>query len=274
MTAAEAESLALQFRGFLETPGVWQENSELFPQFGFEKVNLPQGLQLNIPASLPLGRRIEYFFAYYIKNFTEQELLAANVQISSEKITVGELDFLLKDPTGLVSHIELVYKFYIYDPSFASEEERWIGPNRRDSFQRKLKHLRDHQFPLLYRKETQPLLDRLKIKPEEILQQVCFKANLFVPKQLLNYSFSEVNPECIIGYWIKYEEFTEEEFGSAVFFSPKKADWPKDPAQNKKWESFSEIKEQLQTLLDRKKSPLVWMKKASGEFERFFLVWW
>ena len=274
MTAAEAESLALQFRGFLNTPQIWQDNSAPFPQYDFREFDLPQSLQLKIPPSLPLGRRIEHFFAYYINHYTEQEVLSANVQISSEKITIGELDFLLKDPKGVVTHLELVYKFYIYHPSFASEEERWIGPNRRDSFQRKLKHLREHQFPLLYRKETQDHLDQLNLKSEEIRQQVCFKANLFVPKQLLTEKFPAVNPQCITGYWIRQKEFTAKEFGSSLFFSPKKADWPRDPSKNEEWKTFSEIKEQLQTLLDRKKSPLVWIKKSSGKLERFFIVWW
>lgn len=275
MTEADAESLALQFRGFLNTPPVWQKEFAPFPQFRIQAVKTPENLKLDIPASLPLGRRVEHFFAHYIESYTEQEILTANAQITSEKITVGELDFLLKDPvSNKVTHVELVYKFYIYDPSFASEEARWIGPNRRDSLSRKQKHLTEHQFPLLYRQETQPLLDQFNLKPEEIQQQVCFRANLFVPKKLLKNSFPVINSACIRGYWIKMEDFSGESYESALFYTPKKADWPKDPAENREWKNFSEIMEQLQALLQRKKSPLVWMKKASREVESFFIVCW
>lgn len=218
---------------------------------------------------------MEYFFQYYIEEFSNEDILLANTQITSNKTTVGELDFLLRNRFSQgISHVEMVYKFYLYDPSIPSETNRWIGPNRRDSLVMKLKKLEEQQLPLLYRPETQPVLEQLHISAEEIGQKVCFKANLFVPYSLLEKPFARINPDCVQGFWIPAEQFTEQEFGQHLFYSPNKADWPVDPHNNTYWLSFTRISKQLALLLNQKKSPLVWMKKRSGEYQRFFLVWW
>ncbi len=278
MTGIPSErSLALQFHGFLQTPALWNNREFLdIPQF-FTKQIPPEikAFDLNVPSNLILGRRVEYFFQYYIEQFSNEEILLANAQITSKKTTIGELDFLLRNRSSQsISHVELVYKFYLYDPSIPSETDGWIGPNKRDSLVKKLKKLQEHQLPLLYRPETRPLLEQLQIRPEEVGQKVCYKANLFVPYSFLEKSFSRINPECLQGFWIKSEEFTEEEFGNHLFYSPKKADWPVSPEKNTCWFSFDRIREQLSLLLDQGKSPLVWMKKDNGEYQRFFLVWW
>jgi uncharacterized protein len=275
MTNKDEVSLARQFSGFLNTPALWEDGSAPFQQFRVHKVDLPEDLDLDIPKKLPLGRRVEHFFAYYIEQYSNKELLAANVQISSNKITIGELDFLLRDrSTGKVTHVELVYKFYIFDPESSSEAGSWIGPNRKDSLLRKMNHLSSRQFPLLYQQETREYLKELKLEPEDIEQRVCFKANLFLPKDYKASTFQGINQNCITGYWIKKEDFLEENYGDSGFYTPKKADWPGDPAAHQNWRSFSEIKDQLQELFIQQKAPLVWRKKPLGGYEKFFIVWW
>lgn len=270
-------SLALQFIGFLQTPPLWNHREFLdIPQFFTKQVpGEIKTFDLKVPSNLILGRRVEYFFKYYLEQFSNEEILLANTQITSNKITVGELDFLLRNRfSQSISHVELVYKFYLYDPSIPSETDRWIGPNRRDTLVKKLKKLQEQQLPLLHRLETQPLLKQLHISPEEIGQMICFKANLFVPYSLLEKPFARINPDCVQGFWLKAKEFTEQEFGDHLFYSPKKANWPVAPEKNTCWFSFDLIREQLSLLLDQEKSPLVWMKKRTGEYKRFFLVWW
>lgn len=271
------EELDSQFNGFLNTPPLWKDKGLIeIPPYKFNFSASPKRyIRPDIPSNLVLGKRIEYFFSHYIEHYTPEGILANNVQIINDKTTVGELDFLIKHTESQeVFHIELVYKFYLYDPSFASEKERWIGPNRRDSLVKKLHRLKNHQFPLLYRIETQPLLEDLGLDINEIHQRLCFKANLFVPFPLLGHALPLINNECVKGFWIQTADFTETAFGRSFFYTPQKADWPREPKSNNIWFSFSQISEVLQPLLEQKRSPLIWMKTGKEEYARFFLVWW
>lgn len=270
------ERTLMQFRGFLKTPPLWEKSTDFkFQQFQFPEQQLMDPFPpLHVPERLVLGKRIEYFFDYFITQYSKKEVLAANQQIISDKLTLGEIDFILKDPAGEVEHVELVYKFYVYDPAFPTEKKKWIGPNRRDSLVKKLHRLNSHQFPLLYRRETQDLLSQCNLTPKKIRQKVCFKANLFVPRFLLQHQFPLVNNACIAGFWIRREEFTEKEFGNSRFYSPKKQDWPIEPQFGRSWFSFEEILEQISKILQDRRSPLLWMKTRDQKFFRFFIVWW
>jgi uncharacterized protein len=197
--------------------------------------------------------------------------LANNEQVIHEKKTLGELDFLLRNQsTQQVIHVELVYKFYLYDPDVSVEAERWTGPNRRDNLNRKLNRLLTRQFPLLYRPETLPLLEKLNVSLNDVVQKICFKANFFFPwnskhdTQLTPYQ----------GSWIKASDFEGPFFNSGTYFSPKKPDWPILPCHNSIWFSFEELKDQIAPLLDKEQSPLIWMKTSRGNYKRFFVVWW
>lgn len=267
------EPVLHQFSGFIDTPQVWSEVSS-FPYLPYElkKVSLQKvPSDLHLPPTMVLGKRMEQFFKYYVMHFSGEEILAHNEQIIHEKRTLGELDFLLKNATsGEISHVELVYKFYLYDPDIPAEAERWTGPNHRDNLTRKLNRLRHKQFPLLHREETGPLLNRLGINPEEVEQKICFKANFFLP-------WDPDNPKSldrIQGSWLKASEFTGSFFQAGSFFSPKKPDWPILPHHNTTWYSFKEIRTEIERLLEKEQSPLVWMKTRNGQYLRFFVVWW
>jgi hypothetical protein len=271
-------SLKEQFKAFVRTPQIFPENAFFeYPLFQTNKPVAEEILQqLTEPATKVLGKRMEDFFQFYINHFSSLEVLACNRQIICKKETIGELDFLLKDPaSGKVSHVELVYKFYLYDPeSGTSEKDHLIGPNKRDSLNRKLVRLQKRQFPLLFHEATQELLQSLEINPGDVEQAMCFKAFVFLPKQFEKVTFSEINPEIIIGYWIRLKEFTEEVYGQNMFFSPKKKYWPLKPDHKMTWLSYPEIMEQVQHFMEKELSLLMWMKKPNGEIEKFFIVWW
>ena len=222
-----------------------------------------------------MGKRAEVFFAEAIQQSSTYEVIAQNLQLIHEKQTLGEFDFFLKEKsTQQLIHTELVYKFYVYDPKFENELDRWIGPNRKDTLLKKVEHLKSHQFPLLFREESKDLLQQQEINLQQIKQQVCFLANLFVPKKLFNLSFDGVNNACISGYWLHKHDFTEAEYGNFQFYSPKKADWPLQPKHHQDWKSYTEILKNVNNLLQHKKSAFIWLKKDSLTFERFFVVWW
>ena len=266
-----------QFAGFLNTRQIWKENKFPYQPYLLKPVpnaKLPKTLEFS--PSMVLGKRMELFFQYYVTHFSHEEVLAHNEQVIFEKKTLGELDFILKNSiSGEISHVELVYKFYLYVPEIQGDQACWIGPNQRDSFPEKLTRLQNNQFPLLYRKETLPLLNRLKIDPSEVTQKLCFKANLFLPKNWNEkINFSEINPDAVSGFWIKASEFTKEDYGNALFYSPKKPDWPVDPRENQTWFTYDEINLQITRFLEKDQSPLVWMKTSEHLLQRFFIVWW
>ena len=266
-----------QFSGFINTPPLWRDTTHFsIPQFLLKKGISPENIpQQEFPGQMVLGKRIERFFRIYLDHFTNEEVIAENVQIIANKVTLGEFDFILKNTSsGKLSHVEVVYKFYLYDPSFEEESHRWIGPNRKDSLSRKISRLRNRQLPLLYRKEAEPFLEELDITAEEVEQKVLFRANLFLPFSMLPKEIPLINDECIQGFWLRSSEFTEDIFGDFGFFSPGKPDWPVFPENGQEWYSFSEIKEQVQRFHSQQRSPLLWMKKNEHEYQRFFVVWW
>ncbi|WP_262509654.1 DUF1853 family protein [Mesonia algae] len=226
---------------------------------------------------LVLGKRAEVFFNFTIKNTSRYEMAAQNLQVIHEKKTLGEFDFFLRDrELKEVLHVELVYKFYLFDPSISKDDELkcWIGPNRKDSFLRKINRLKEHQFPLLYRPESEKVLSRIQLNPRQLKQKVCFKANLFVPKNDNQSTYHLINPNAIIGYWMHLNEFTEAEYGQDKYFSPQKKDWPIDPAHLKDWMDFKGILTEIDYLFKHNKAAYVWRKIQNGGYERFFIVWW
>ncbi|WP_026934991.1 DUF1853 family protein [Christiangramia echinicola] len=273
-------SILEQFLGFLKTPDIFPESKDSeFKTFDFPEVNITDSLaasldDLHHPRNSVLGKRMESFFEIAIDHSSRYELLASNIQIIENKQTLGELDFLLFDnEEAKPLHVELVYKLYVYDPEFPSELERWIGPNRKDSFSEKLEKLRTKQFPLLFKNETSSYLDKLGVDPQNIEQQLCFKAQLFTPLDLILKDANILNPEAYTGNWYSLKEFLNKDWKNNLFYSPKKKNWNCEPGKNKNWISHSTLLLEIEDLFQNNKAPLVWMKTEKS-YHRFFIVWW
>ncbi|SKB31766.1 hypothetical protein SAMN05660776_0335 [Salegentibacter holothuriorum] len=272
--------IANQFEGFINTPPLWKKDFQGIQQFELSEIINP--LQKPIAEDLPslssnfvMGKRVERFFEWIIRQNQDYKLLAENKQVSRDKITLGELDFLLKDLIKKqVYHVEMVYKFYVYDPSFSKETQRWIGPNRKDSLLQKTEKLKKKQFPLLFKPETKGLLKSLNLNAKETLQQTCFKANLFVPRELQDQEYSEINNDCIAGSWLHFKDFKISSYKNFEYYAPKKQDWPILPKYGETWFSHLEIIDQIEMLFESKKAPLIWIKKPGNTYERLFVVWW
>ena len=273
--------LELQFQGFLDTSPLWFKN-DLFnlPQFEFPETQplSKDAILAGSPSLLTnfvLGKRAESYFSLALLQSEKFQVIAQNIQIQREKITLGEIDFLIEDTIKKRQiHVELVYKFYVYEPSFENEMERWIGPNRKDTLLQKVEKLKQKQLPLLYQPETEPYLSELNLHSEKLQQEVCFKANLFIPKNYLNKEFENINKECISGIWLHFEDFTETDYGNSQFLAPKKQDWCIDPKYGENWVSYSDIKEKVKEFFLHKKSPLLWIRTNRSLFSRAFVVWW
>lgn len=108
------EDLQLQYQGFLETPFLWNGKGVFgFQQFQNNSVNTVS-FNFNLQQKLRLGKLVERFVSFELAQDSKIEVLAENIQIQKDKITLGELDcLLLKNEKPI--HLEIIYKFYLFD---------------------------------------------------------------------------------------------------------------------------------------------------------------
>ena len=264
------KDLQKRYEGFLQTKTLWKNNLV----FGLQQFKLKSKLQkinFDINDKQRLGKYIEQFVFYELQS-ENIKILSKNVQIQREKKTLGELDcIILKDKTLI--HLELIYKFYLYDATVGNSEiEHFIGPNRKDSLIEKLSKLKEKQLPLLYSEECKTYLSKLNIDTSKVKQQVYFKAQLFLPYSNKDVGLTFLNRKCVVGYYINKIELSK--FKNCKFYIPVKKDWLVIPHKQVDWISFSKFCSNISIILERKFSPLFWLKKPNGELEKFFLVWW
>jgi hypothetical protein len=259
------------FDGFLQTPCLWK-STVIYGLNQFEIDVKSVGIDLEIDTKLRLGKYVERFVSYQLAQEKNIEILAENIQIQRDKITLGELDcLLLKNKQPI--HLEVIYKFYLYDSSIGTSEiDHFIGPNRKDSLVEKLTKLRDKQLPLLYDKECKTYLKSLGLNALDIRQQVYFKAQLFLPFSNQNIQFKEINQHCVIGFYLYHKEITQ--LKDRKFYIPTKKDWLVIPHTHVKWLTFNEFQIQSDAYVERKFSPMVWVKSNTGTLHKIFLVWW
>lgn len=258
-----------RFLGFQNTPFLW--HGSLFDLKQFQSQALPVNIEEKIPDTIRLGNYVERLVSYELEQDTSIEVLKENAQIISNKVTLGEIDCLLLQNKQAV-HIEIAYKFYLYDPSVGTHFlDHWIGPNRRDSLVLKLHKVRDKQFPLLYTEECTALLSELGLKAENIQQRTYFKAQLYIPFRQ-EIQLEELNAECICGFYIDIEQL--QEFSNCKFYIPKKLDWLIDPYVDVDWLNFEQTQKRILEFHQKKSAPLCWMKQANGEIIKLFVVWW
>lgn len=260
------------FERFLQIPSL-DFSSEAYPYGSFE-TDSEGGIldEFTIPSQLMIGKQAEHCFEHYIRSSNRYQLLAHNVQIQGAEATIGELDYLLFD-TRLqrTLHVELACKFYLYDPG-KTGWSAWTGPNRKDSLDKKLEKLEQRQFPLLFLKETSRLLSNLHLNASEIVQLLCLKALLFVPRHnAFTYNFDRWSPS-IVGQWMDLDELFEED-KHASYALPKKTQWLIPLKEQKQWMSLQELIPLITEAHQNQKTPLVY-QKSNGVLKLFFIVWW
>lgn len=265
-------TLQRQYQGFLQTHFLWKNSSLIeLEQIEFQQKN-SNSIQLKNDHNLRLGKLVERFVSEELRQDKTIKIIAENIQIQDNKTTIGELDCLLLQNNKPI-HLEIIYKFYLYDASVSNMEiQRWIGPNRRDSFIQKLTKLKEKQLPLLYHEKTKSYLDALHISSEDITQKTYFKAQLFVPLADIKKPFSIINNNCIEGFYLYPKELLQ--FFECKFYIPSKHNWLVKPYAQINWLNFNDFTAKINLFLSEKNNPLCWMKKPNGELIKFFVVYW
>ncbi len=265
------KDVQLQYEGYLNTAQLWKNEDIL----GLKQIKLAKKpthqINLSLAKKLRLGKYVERFVVEELKQQQNLVVLAENIQIQNNKITVGEIDCLL-NLNNTAIHLEIIYKFYLYKKSNTNNEiDHWIGPNKNDSLRKKLIKLKEKQLPLLYNIHTKPLIKKLNLERKTIEQNVLFKAQLFTPYKE-NVDFNLINKKCLKGFYIHVSLL--EMFSDCKFYIPHKINWLRQPIACVTWLSFTDFKTSVTTITNNKSAPLCWIKYPNGTLNKFFVIWW
>jgi hypothetical protein len=242
------------------------------PNFNLSALKLAKDLDINLPSNIRLGHLAERIVAELVNASSNYKVLHENVQLTEGKTTIGEIDFIIEElDSKEILHIEMAYKFYLFDPSISSKPfNNWIGPNRNDSLKEKLEKLKNKQFPLLYHNSAKSKFSELNI--DKVTQTLCLFVSLFIPFEYKG-NFSPVYKNAIKGYYLNLETFISLDNCSQSYYLPSKKEWGIEPSENENWISFKGVEKYIQLCLNEKKALLCW-QKSSGSYQAFFIVWW
>ena len=267
----KTKEIQKRYEGYLATPNLWN-GDVVFGLHQFELESKSHKIDISIDNKIRLGKYIERFVSYQLSTIKEVGILAENIQIQKDKRTLGELDCLLTRNEKPV-HLEIIYKFYLYDATVGTTEiEHFIGPNRKDALIEKLNKLKEKQLPLLYSNDCKPYLDEYDIEVEKVRQEVLFKAQLFLPYNSQHIQLTKLNTDCVKGFYINRKEL--ENFKESKFYIPTKKDWLITPHEQVSWITYATFNNKIKEFELRKFSPLVWIKSKNGELSKCFVVWW
>lgn len=165
-----------------------------------------------------LGYRFEAFVAYWLQISPNFELLAHNIQIIENKVTLGEVDFIVKNQhSHKIIHLEVAVKFYLGTAPF-DNAFRWFGTNTHDQLGKKQQHLLQNQ--------TQLSLKYPQHLNHKIDQRHCLlKGRLFYPYGTQT-SPSTATGNHLRGFWIKQSDVSKEaSLKNKLLFRLEKNEW-------------------------------------------------
>ena len=147
-----------------------------------------------------VGRYFERLIVYWVSQLRQCEILAESQQMVLNGRTVGEIDLLFRDEQSRLTHWEIAVKFYLQLPGDESGSFHYIGPNARDSLQKKRQKLLDHQLPL-----------SAQFYPEVERRQGLVKGRIFYHWQQGEREIhsNELMNEHLSGRWLRFGELSD-----------------------------------------------------------------
>ncbi len=243
-----------------------------FNTLDLTQLHIKKNLTFPLPTNLRLGHLAEKVVSTCIKASNNYTVLFENLQLIDGNRTIGELDFIIQNlETKEVIHLEMAYKFYLYDPSISNNvTHKWIGPNRNDSLSKKLEKLKNKQFPLLQHPLAKALMPNINTK--DVVQSLCLLASLYVPYNF-KHTFNPDYSRAIKGHYLDFETFKKIHHNKNAYHAPTRKKWGMDPKHNSNWVNLEGVLEYISTSLQEKQAPLIWQKQ-DHQYSSFFVVWW
>ena len=266
----EQNLVALQYHAFLKAISILtQSHFSLFPSPEDTSANvIPEKAEGGV-----FGRKAEFFFSHWLKHSPRYEWLAENIQVITDGQTLGELDFIVRDlESKRLLQIEMACKFYLLK---ATTTPVWVGPNHRDWLHLKLEKLYHRQFPLLYRPETKKTLHNMDIAVDHIYQQLYMPGLLFTPYNSTDPVAPGItNRLAFGGQWVSQAHFKDTGFSRYEFAIPPKENWLLEPGDYQGWSPHQQTFERIWPSLNKRRSPMLWMRSPGKPASRLFVVWW
>ena len=265
------ENYQSNFSGFINTPFLFTSKVLGMSPYIVNPETVFK-LKTTINTNERLGKIVEQFVIEVLKKEENNHILAQNLQIQhTPQQTIGEIDCLYSH-ANQVFHLEIQYKFYLFDPTVGYNEiEHCIGPNRKDTLIKKIEKLKEKQLPLLYSKYTKHYLETLNLESKNIEQQIYFKAQIFMPFGETT-TLKTLNNDCIYGFYFNFKDLLK--FNNCKFYIPKKLDWLVDVNTHVNWQNYEQILSKLKSFYTEKYAPMLWLKFLNGDIKKSFMVWW
>ncbi len=155
---------------------VYRQNFDWLLQLDAAPASLLQWLDQK--QSPLLGIYFESLLAFWLQHLPDTELLAQNLVVGQPGLQLGEFDLLFRDLVKKqLFHWEVTVKFYL---RYGKADYQWLGPNPRDSLQRKLKKVFEHQLRLSEQLKAQQVLQH-ELGQHQLVPQAFVKGYLFYP---------------------------------------------------------------------------------------------
>ncbi|AHI32306.1 hypothetical protein SAMN04487868_107174 [Marinobacter salarius] len=158
-----------------------------------------------------LGHYFERLYECLMRDLLGWEILLKNQPVRNNGITLGELDFVVRNPAdNVVEHHEIAVKFYLGHLETGQDKPLWYGPNARDRLDIKTRRLTDHQSQLTEKPEARNLLTSLGIDTPA-------RPRIFMPGYLFYHltnalpSPDNVPPGHLRGHWLYIDNLDAKE---------------------------------------------------------------
>lgn len=147
-----------------------------------------------------LGLYVESLYECLLTELLGWQVLARNLPIRAAGTTLGELDFVVRNPhTRGVEHHEIAVKFYLGYQS-SPENLRWYGPNARDRLDLKTDKLLNQQSPRSQLPEARAVLSDMGVSAP-LAQRIFMPGYLFYPVDKTLIPPASVAPNHLHGRW-------------------------------------------------------------------------
>jgi hypothetical protein len=159
----------------------------------------------------------------YFEQFPRFTLLAKNLQVPcrtkhGQQRTLGEFDFIIEDKAdNSVKHLEAAVKFYLGHNNYRGEISNnqqhynwhnWVGPNQKDTLAIKMRHLQQHQLPLIQTIPGRETLNEINVKSEAITSRLLIKGRFYLPIDTKKKGYQKTEMPCfsnsalVKNYWL------------------------------------------------------------------------
>ena len=176
------------------------------------------------------NQKLGLYFEKTLHDWIEQEpklaLLARNLVVRSNARTLGEFDLIVRNE-NLIEHWEIAVKFFL---GIGNRKKigHWIGPNPRDTLERKLDSLENRQIRLGDNPDAKRILEQKDIKIDS--RRIIFKGRLFHPYKMFKMSRFEfpkdINLSHEKGWWLSWEKLdSHPELKNSSFKLLEKREW-------------------------------------------------